>query len=230
MLIFIKELNGKTHTIDIEPSNIVADAKVKIQDILGYRPEEQRIIFAGKDLENGRTLAAYGIQKESTLYFVPKLKGGMQIYVKMLSCKCITLDVNPSDTIETIKLMIYDKEGIPLAQQRLIFGGKLLENCMRLDAYNISKEASIHLIIKLRGGMQLCVKTFSGRTIDLDFMVSDTIKELKQKFEEKEGIPADQLRFVFPSAGRGLEDDRPLTAYGVGEGSTLFLVLKIRGG
>ncbi|KAI3933299.1 hypothetical protein MKW98_006658 [Papaver atlanticum] len=89
----------------------------------------------------------------------------MQIFVKTLVGKTITIDVASTETVESLKLKILDKEGVPVKEQRLIYCGKQLEDEKTIGDYNIQKESTLQLVLRLGGGDGVMFQEFTGNTL-----------------------------------------------------------------
>ena len=229
MQIFVRTLSGKTTVLDVQPSDSIDIVKHKFQEKEGIPPNQQRLIYEGKQLEDTHTLADCNVPMDGTLHLVLRIRcGAQQIFVRMISGKTITLDVEPCDSINAVKCKIQDKEGIPNCTQLLVFAGKLLEDTRTLSDYDVHNDATLYLSGRCRGGMQIFIRSLSGKTTVLDVQPSDSIDIVKHKFQEKEGIPPNQQRLIYE--GKQLEDTRTLADCNAPMDGTLHLVLRSPGG
>ena len=155
----------------------------------------------------------------------------MKVFIKTLSGRTLSLEVSPNQPVETLKNLISEREGIPSHQQRLVHGGRPLENGTTLQDCKVTDGGTIHLIRNdKRAGetMRLFVKSLTGKTITVEVDQAATVANVKEKITQLEGVPAHMQQLIF--SGVSLADDRVLSTYNIQRESTVHLVVKVPAG
>jgi len=238
MQLFVKTLTGKTVSIEVEEGESIEDVKAKIAEKEGIPPEQQRLIFGGQQLQDSKTLDDYDVGDDATLHLVLRLRGGMQLFVKTLTGKTVSIEVEEGESIEDVKAKIAEKEGIPPEQQRLIFGGQQLQDSKTLDDYDVGDDATLHLVLRLRGGKTVSniIKKALGKgsfEVDEDFVkqnlvgLTDADRAIMDAFvaqsmedvsddvaneDENQELRVQRALFRIGNAKRKLCEDSPVTS------------------
>ena len=162
----------------------------------------------------------------------------MQVFVKFLTGKVITLDVHGDEKVESVKQKIKAVEGLEIAEQRLVYSGTALDNDRALDDYAIGKESTLYLILNASGigskvgaassEIQITVKTSASDMILMKIDPNAKVSALKAQVAERTGV-ASTGQMLFHEAKK-LNDGNTLAQEGVGEGSVVRLMMQAKGG
>jgi ubiquitin C len=145
----------------------------------------------------------------------------VQISVRTPSGRRLTLRVRPTDRIEEVKAMIQEKEGLPPDQQRWFFEGNQLEDGRTLQDYSVRKCSTL-IVLGPRPGIQVFVKTWMGRRLQLDVEPTERIEDVKLKIQDKDGTDPEQQHLFF--AGTTLKNRDTVEDYSIRNNSLLHLV------
>ena len=144
----------------------------------------------------------------------------MKIFIKSLTEKIFELEVESSESIKNIKHKIRTKENLDPSRQILIFQGKQLKDNLTVSDYNIQDGTTIHLILRLNYGNKIYIDINEGKTIEHDYVSSDSIKNVKDKIHKIEGIPPNRQCLIFQ--GKQLEDNLIISENYKYAGATFF--------
>lgn len=143
--------------IDVDSCDKIKQVKHKIKEAHGLDVDEQELYLGGLRLENEKTVSDYKIEENVEIKLLRIVTSGFQIFIMNIRGRKIALQVRSSYTIEKVKELIFEREGIEVDHQRLTFGGSDLQNHLFVSSYGIVKENTLHLVSRLHGGFHLSV-------------------------------------------------------------------------
>lgn len=231
--IFVKAPYHAPMRVDVSSSDTIANVKIKVQRILvdpaandqeefpEFVPYEQELMLAGKRLNNDLVLGDLGIKDGDTLHllFTLRQRSLEEIVIKTFSGDSFTIQVTPSDTVETVKIRIHERQGIPPESQKIKYTGRELENHTRLSELNVHTATTFYL--EVLQPPKIYIKPLMGEQIVLDFNPNVTVADVKSEIQEKTAINSNRISLLFK--GRELEDGQTLASCGIQDKSTIYM-------
>ncbi|CAI7994897.1 Polyubiquitin-A, partial [Geodia barretti] len=226
--ITVKTLTGQAFPLEVAANESVREVKKKIQKVAKISPERQRLIYAGKPIDDNGALDNYGVNSGAEIYVIRRLYFYNLKIRKFKSNKYIKLKVDSSTTVKRVKKMIETIDGTPHDLQQLTLSGVCLENRRRMGYYHTLISSKCRLVLRSQPQYQVFLRTLSGKTLALGVRGGDTVRDMKSVIYEREGIPPNQVTVM--SGGRVLRDEKRVRDCGLHSGSTVDLSLGLFGG
>ena len=224
----VKTLTGEAFPLQVATNESVLDVKRKIAKVAKISPVRQRLIFAGKPINDNSSLDNYDIKSGAEMYVIRRLLSYNLKIRKSKSHQYIKLKVDSSTSVRRVKKMIQALEGTPRHEQQLSLDGVCLEDRRKMGYYHSLISSKCRLVLRRQPQYQVYLRTLSGKTVGLGVRGGDTVGDVKSAVCEKEGIPPEQQRLLW--GGRPLRDDERLRDCGLTSGSSVDLSLGLSGG
>ncbi|KAK1593016.1 hypothetical protein Q3G72_034446 [Acer saccharum] len=236
--IFVKTATEDIVKVKVKVLFTVGDVKAIVGGEIGYSVSFQNLFYAGKKLEDSKTIACYDIKDQS---FLQLESPQTQIFVKTWDGKTVTLDVELSNTIKDVKDKLFAKLQIPFKFQKFVFDGKQLEEDRDLASYNIRKHCTLGMVFSStakiirestvpllvpenRIGIRFSVRIrLEQKTIAVEAMADQTIEDIKGIVGRMIDM-TDVSQQIMTYAGEQLEDCKTLDCYNIKDESMLELL------
>ena len=228
-VVYVRNMMGKTVSIDIFPTDKVKSLKERVFDKEGIPVEQQRLVFQGKDLDDNQFIKHYNIEQESNLQLAlaaPVRPSRISISLPTATpgeWKKVAIDIPLTSKVQDLKRKVHKVTGI-IPNELILFAGsqELCDNDATLNFYKVAALDFLQVKIKRRERV-IFVKNLK-HTITLNVSLDDRVIDVKTKVENKEGIHPSRQRLLFQ--GTELHDDAVLADCKIDQRSTLILSLK----
>ena len=233
----INTQTGKQLKFNVDSNESVYGLKQLIAAQEEIPCDQQVLICAGSQLQDGRLLCDYGITFNCTLQLIFSAASRMHLFVKTLNGHTFILYPSIYQTVADVKNELQSKENIDTSHHRIVFQGKHLDDDKTLKSCNLPSQCTVHMVqlaqmsstvspsLSRQVSMPILVRTLTGNTITLLATSTDRVRDIKKRLEEREGYPIDDINLVF--GGKDLDNDALLSEYRIQQDSTLLVTFKV---
>lgn len=233
MVLNIDVRSGKKFTVTLSSGESVRGLKNRIYQQERIKPEEQTLLFSGRQLQDGRTLNDYMISSNSTVHLnIVEAAIQLHLFIKTLTGKTHILYPMSTQTVMGLKRELQQREGVDASRLTLLFEGASLDDDKALKDCKLPQQCTLHVVQKKPSpqarkkvpNIPILVHTLRGKTITIMASTEDSVGDVKQQIHDKEGYPVERVNLLF--GGEKLANDSIIGECNILASSTLLLTLQ----